>query len=108
MKKSLLVVAIFIFVAVLLFFIAREIDECIYLRFAPEGDIIPLINYGIRLRLTVYGFYTLLLVILSLGGLLLSKRKKAIEYKKGFLLVSILSGLLFLTSLTAILVAVFW
>lgn len=107
-RKSLLVVTLFILVAVLLFFIARELDEYFYLRLGPEGDIIQLINYGVRLRLKVYGFYTLLLVILSLGGLLLSKRKKAVEYKKGFVIISIVSVSLLLAYLIAVLVLVFW
>lgn len=106
-RKRFLVVILFIIVAVLCFFIVRAIEDYIFLRFAPE-DLVTQFKYGFNLRLLCYGVYILLLLALSLGGFRISKRKGAIEYKKGFLYISVISGLLLLVYLIVLLVVIFW
>lgn len=104
-KERFLIVFLFIIVAVVCFFIIRAIDDYIYIRFAPD-DLIGQFKYGFNLRLLFYGVYVLLLVAVSWGGFRISKRRGAIEYKKGFVIVSVISGVLLLVYLIAMLVLI--
>lgn len=106
-KERIIVIIVFIIVAILIFYIGKVIEDYAFIQFAPE-DLFNQFKYGFNLRLFFYGVEIILLILFSISGLQISKRKGAVEYSKGFYVTTILSTLLLLAYLVVFFIILFW